>query len=334
MTRRTVLTGSLGIAAGTVSSLPFLVPRYDHDRRPARSRVAILPAPQYSEKLSSVLWDGLKLFNLNVTGKSVLLKPNLVDYIPDAKINTHPLLIAAAAECFRCLGAERVTVGEGPGHQRDTQLVVQGTGLEQYLKEQRIPFVDLNRDEVVKVRLRADYSHLKHLWLPRTVLAAGFIVSMPKVKTHHWSGVTLSMKNMFGVVPGVKYGWPKNSLHWHGIQQSIVDLVATVPIHFVIADAIVCMEGNGPLAGTARRLDRIVLSDDPVAADATCARLMGLMPEHVPHIPETAKFVGNMSLGRIEQLASPLTPSPDPFETVQDFEHLRARAGLAATTIP
>jgi uncharacterized protein (DUF362 family) len=66
--------------------------------------------------------------------------------------------------------------------------------------------VDLNRDEVMKVPLRADYSRLKQLWLPRTVLGADFIVSMPKVKTHHWSGVTLSMKNMFGVVPGVKYG--------------------------------------------------------------------------------------------------------------------------------
>jgi uncharacterized protein (DUF362 family) len=120
------------------------------------------------------------------------------------------------------------------------------------------------------------------------VLEAEFIVSMPKVKTHHWIGVTLSMKNMFGVVPGVKYGWPKNLLHWHGIQHSIVDLVATVPIHFVVADAIACMEGNGPPAGNARRLDRIVLSDDPVAADATCARLMGLIPERVPHIAETA----------------------------------------------
>jgi len=333
MSRCAVLTGSLGIAAGTATSLPFLVPRYDHDRRPARSRVAILPATQYSEKLSAILWDGLKLFNLNVTGKSVLLKPNLVDYIPEAEINTHPLLIAAAAECFRCLGAKSVTVAEGPGHQRDTQLVVQGTGLEQYLNEQRIPFVDLNRDEVMKVRLRADYSRLKHLWLPRTVLEAEFIVSMPKVKTHHWSGVTLSMKNMFGVVPGVRYGWPKNSLHWHGIQQSIVDLVATVPIRFVIADAIVCMEGDGPLAVTARRLDRIVLSDDPVAADATCTRLMGLMPERVPHIAETGKFLGNMSSDRIEQLAAPLTYPPAPFQTVEEFGHLRARAGLAAAAV-
>ena len=324
MTRRTLLAGSLGLAAGAATSLPFLIPRYDDDRRPGRSRVAILPATEYSEGLCGVLWEGLRLFNLNVAGKSVLLKPNLVDYIPGAEINTHPLLVAAAAECFRRLGARQVTVAEGPGHQRDTELVLCVTGLEQQLKEQRLPFVDLNRDEVVATGLRTDYSGLKQLWLPRTVLGADFIVSMPKVKTHHWSGVTLSIKNMFGVVPGVKYGWPKNLLHWCGIQQTIVDLVATVPIHFVIADAIVCMEGNGPLAGTVRRLDRIVLSDDPVAADATCARPMGLIPERVPHIAETAKFLGNLSSDRIDRLAGPVSSPPVPFRTVRDFDYLRA----------
>lgn len=333
MTRRSALAGSLGIAAGAATTLPFLVPRYDRDRRPARSRVAILPVTEYSEKLCGVLWEGLKLFNPNVAGKTVLLKPNLVDYIPGAEINTHPLLIIAAVECFRRLGAKCVSVAEGPGHQRDTQLVLRATGLEQHFKEQRILFVDLNRDEVAKVRLRADYSRLKHLWLPRTVLETDFIVSMPKVKTHHWSGVTLSMKNMFGGVPGVKYGWPKNLLHWHGIQQSIVDLVATVPIHFVIADAIVCMEGNGPLAGSAQRLDRTVLSDDPVAADATCATLMGLAAERVPYIAETAKFLGNLSTDRIEQLAAPVTSPSAPFQTVQEFEHLRVKAGLSLTAL-
>jgi len=233
MTRPAVCAGSQWTANGIATSIPFLVPRYDRDRRPARSRVAILPAGEYSEKLSEILWEGLKLFGLDVAGKSVLLKPNLVDYIPGAEINTDPMLTVAAAECFRRLGAKRVTVAEGPGHQRDTQLLLRATGLEQQLKERGIPFVDLNRDAVVKTRLRADYSGLKFLWLPRTVLEADFIVSMPKVKTHHWAGVTLSMKNMFGVVPGIKYGWPKNLLHWHGIQQSILDLVATVPIYFV-----------------------------------------------------------------------------------------------------
>jgi uncharacterized protein (DUF362 family) len=327
MTRRAVLGGSLAIAAGAATSLPFLVPRYDRDRRPQRSRVAILPVGEYSEKLEGLLWEGLKLFHLQVAGKSILLKPNLMDYIPGAEINTHPLLVIAAVECFRRLGAKRVIVAEGPGHQRDTQLVLRATGLERLLREHRIPFVDLNRDEVAKIPLRADYSRLKHLWVPHTVLEADLIVSMPKVKTHHWSGVTLGMKNMFGVVPGVKYGWPKNLLHWRGIQQSIVDLVATVPIHFVIADAIVCMEGNGPLAGTARRLDRIVLSDDPVAADATSARMMGLVPERIPHIEETAKFLGNAAPQRIDQLGALVAPPPAPFQTVQEFEGLRAQAG-------
>ena len=85
--------------------------------------------------------------------------------------------------------------------------------------------------------------------------ASDFIVSMPKVKTHHWTGVTLSMKNMFGIVPGSRYGWPKNVLHWAGIHESILDICATVRPHFVIADGIVAMEGDGPLNGTEHRPD-------------------------------------------------------------------------------
>ena len=182
----------------------------------------------------------------------MLLKPNLVDYIPGDAINTHPLLVLAAAESFRRLGAKSVLVAEGPGHQRDTHLVLSQSGYEQCLRDERIRFVDLNRDQLIRTALRASYTGMRDLWLPRAVLEADFLVSMPKIKTHHWSGVTLSMKNMFGVVPGARYGWPKNILHWKGIQESILDLCATVPVHFVIADGIVAMEGNGPLNGTAR----------------------------------------------------------------------------------
>jgi len=115
---------------------------------------------------------------------------------------------------------------------------------------------------------------------------------MPKVKTHHWTGVTLSMKNMFGIVPGSRYGWPKNVLHWAGIHESILDICATVRPHFVIADAVVAMQGDGPLNGTERRLNQIILSDDPVAADATCARALGFAPESVAHIREASLFLG------------------------------------------
>jgi uncharacterized protein (DUF362 family) len=198
--------------------------------------VAVLNAAEYSEKIEALLLDGLRLFRLPVVGRSVLLKPNLVEDLP-GPVNTNSTLIGAAARCFLRLGAERVVIGEGPGHQRDTELVVQAAGLKPHLAKRQIEFVDLNRDELRMMKLKANYSSLGALWL-RAVLESGFVVSMPKLKTHHWAGVTLSLKNMFGIVPGMKYGWPKNLLHWSGIHESILDICATVPIHFVIADGV------------------------------------------------------------------------------------------------
>jgi uncharacterized protein (DUF362 family) len=147
------------------------------------------------------------------------------------------LLVLAAAESFRGLGAKFVLVAEGPGHQLDTQLVLSRSGYEHCLRDENNRFVDPNRDELIRTSLRVCYTGMNALWLPRTVLAADFLVSMPKLKTDHWSGVALSMKSMFCVVPSARNGWPKNVLHWNGIQQSILDLCATVPIHFVIATA-------------------------------------------------------------------------------------------------
>jgi uncharacterized protein (DUF362 family) len=320
--RRDLLIGTAAVAAGASVSLPFFTPCYREVRRRARSRVAILRVENYSQRIGETLSAGLQLFPLDVHGKNVVLKPNLVDYIPGSAINTHPVLVAAAAECFRRLGANKVVVAEGPGHQRDTQLVLSESGYERILRDNGIRFIDLNRDELVQVDLRASYSKMKRLWLPKTVVQADFLVSMPKVKTHHWSGLTLSMKNMFGVVPGSRYGWPKNILHWSGIQQSILDICSTLPVHFVIADAIMAMEGNGPLNGMPRPLGSIVLADDPVAADATCARLMGLEPGHVVHIREAAKFLGNSSPELIDQVGETLR-SPDlPFRVVQEFRFL------------
>lgn len=326
ITRRNLLVGGAALAAGTSVAAPFLLPKCHFDRRPKRSRVAILSADQYSDRLEGLLTNALRLFTLNIQGKTVLLKPNLVDFLPGDAINTHPMLVLAAAESFRRLGARSVVVAEGPGHQRDTQLVLNQSGYQSLLREQGLRFVDLNRDELVRTRVRAGYGSINSLWLPRAVLEADFLVSMPKIKAHHWSGVTLSLKNMFGVVPGARYGWPKNILHWNGIQQSILDLCATVPIHFVIADGVVAMEGNGPLSGTPRRLGTIVLADDPVAADATRAKLMGFEPGRIVHIAEASRFLGNSSVQRIDQVANPLVPPRAPFQVVPDFRYLQAVA--------
>lgn len=324
LNRRDFVIGTTALAAGTCTSVPFFLPKYQRDRRPKRSRVAVLNVEHYSQGLDQTLAAGLRLFPIHVQGKTVVLKPNLVDYIPGNAINTHPLLVLAVADAFRSLGAGTVLVAEGPGHQRDTQLVLSESGYEDLLRKHAVRFVDLNRDELIRTRLHASYMGVRSLWLPRTILDADFLVSMPKMKTHHWAGVTLSMKNMLGIVPGSRYGWPKNILHWKGIQESILDVSATVPVNFVIADGVTAMEGNGPLNGTARHLGKIVLADDPVAADATCARLMGFVPERITHIREGARFMGNFSPTLVDQMGESLTAPATPFDVVPEFRCLYA----------
>lgn len=325
--RRRALISTAGLAVGGMATAKLLPEEMLlRDRRPARSRVAIVSAAAYSEGLADSLTRALRMFGLNLRGKSVLLKPNFVEYIAGVEVNTNPVLVGAAAEAFRHLGARSVVVAEGPGHQRDTYLVLAESGLEAQLRGQKLAFVDLNRDELIKVATRANYTGLEHMWLPRTVLASDFVVSMPKIKTHHWAGVTLSMKNMFGIVPGTKYGWPKNILHWKGIHRSILDICATAPIHFVIADGVVAMEGNGPLHGTHRNLGKIVLADDPVAADFVCAQLMGLNPSLVWHLDRAAHFLGNGSPGRIDLIAEQLPRQIVPFDVLPEFAHLRLRS--------
>jgi len=323
--RRRFLGAAAGAAVTTGATVGYMRPKHSVNYRKPRSRVAVLNSETYSEKIEQLLLDGLKLFPIDVRGRCVVLKPNLVEDLP-GPVNTNPALIGAAARCFLRLGAKRVLIGEGPGHQRDTELVIHAAGLENILGEPRIQFVDLNRDELIRVRLKANYSGLGELWLPRSVLASDLVVSMPKVKTHHWAGVTLSLKNMFGIVPGMKYGWPKNLLHWAGIHESIVDICASVPIQFVIADGITAMEGNGPLHGSPRELGKLVLADDPVAADATCARLMGLEPIRVQHIRIAGDFLGNLDEPAIEMMGDPVRYPVRPVAVLPPFSYLLHRS--------
>jgi len=104
-TRRDVLVGSAALIAGVCVSGPFFLPKYHVDRRHKQSRVAILHAEHYSQKLDEILAAGLRLFPIDVHGKRVILKPNLVDYAPGDAINTHPMLVLAAAESLRRMTA-------------------------------------------------------------------------------------------------------------------------------------------------------------------------------------------------------------------------------------
>lgn len=294
-------------------------------RKPEQSRVAILESLNYQSDLLAPIRDGIKAFGLTVTGKRVLLKPNLVEYERDAVINTHPAVIGAAMEAFLRLGAKEVIVGEGPGHRRDTDGLLLASGLLPYLKETKANFNDLNLDDTRSLPLQSNFMGVKELHFPESVLTCDILVSMPKMKTHHWAGMTLSMKNLFGIVPGLRYGWPKNFLHWRGIHESILDINSTIRSHFVISDGIVAMEGNGPIQGKPKNCGVLVLGTDPVAVDATCVRVAGLDPAKIEYLQKAGEFLGNLEESRITQIGESISRVRTPFEVIEAFKHLVAR---------
>ena len=267
---------------------------------PDRSVVGLFPAASYDVDLVDVISRGLQTLNVKVKGLRVLLKPNLVEYEAGTIINTHVNVVGAAAHAMLSAGAREVVVAEGPGHRRDLEYLLVSTGLYDHLKDLKLRFVDLNVDDVRSVRLRSQFTKLEDIQLPAQLLQADLVVTMPKLKTHHWAVMTASMKNLFGVVPGAVYGWPKNILHFHGIDNSIVDLTATVRPQLSIVDGIVGMEGDGPIMGTPRAVGVIAMGTDPVAVDATCARLIGLDPVRIDYLSTASAFLGNVDAARIE----------------------------------
>jgi uncharacterized protein (DUF362 family) len=297
-----------------------LVPPYHR----SSSAVAIRAVSSYEANVEAILFETLQELGPPVRDKSVLIKPNFVEPDVQGTINTHPVVIRAAREAFLRLGASSVVVAEGAGHERDTEGIVEVLRLKHYLGPLQRCFVDLNTDEVSQVSTRTQASKLKSLYLPKTVLGADFVVSMPKMKTHHWVGVTLALKNMFGIVPGNCYGWPKNVLHWAGISKSILDINSTVRPDFAIVDGIVGMEGNGPIQGKPKASGVLVAGDDPVAVDATSARIMGLVPERIDYLKRAALLLGNMDEEKIEQLGETIASTCKPFEMLPAFQELRA----------
>src|ERR1017187_2164972 len=288
------------------------------------STVSIVRAPAYDQGIYDTMRRLLAEHRLDVRGRGVLLKPNLVEFEPESSINTNPLLVHAAFEAFRAMGASGVRIAEGPGHRRNTLDLADAAGYFKIVPDFEELFVDLNLDDVSRIRPNRQFSRLEKLYLPHTALAADLLVSMAKMKTHHWTGATLSMKNLFGTVPSGVYGWPKNVLHWAGIEECIADLHAVFPRQFAIVDGVVGMEGNGPIQGVPKRVGVLVAGSDPVSVDATCCRIMQIDPYKIGYLRlALGEAQSHMTEGNIRQIGESIAAVATPFELPPDLPGLR-----------
>ncbi|MBZ5577214.1 MAG: DUF362 domain-containing protein [Acidobacteriia bacterium] len=312
--RRRELLGS-ALAAGVLS------PSCSRIAGPA-PQVSIVRAQSYSEDLTGKVLGILREHKLDVRGKRVVLKPNLVEFDAGRSINTHPMVVRAAYEALRSLGAADVRIAEGPGHRRNTRELAEAAGFCDAFPKFESRFTDLNLDEISRVTLARPFSRLRELYLPQAALGADLIVSIPKMKTHHWVGATLSMKNFFGLVPGGVYGWPKNVLHWAGIDECIADLHALFPRHFAIVDGIVGMDGNGPIQGNLKPAGVLVAGSDMVAVDATCCRIMRVNPAKVRYL-QMAENRGQTDPRNVSQIGESIESVQTAFDLIPEWQSLR-----------
>lgn len=325
--RRAILAVGGLAAAGIIAAGAY---RKLASPRVGQAQVFVAKNQKYDGDLVRTIRDGLIATGLQpagMAGKRVLLKPNMVEPTRAARhMTTHPAVVVAVADVFRAWGAE-VLVGEAPGHVRDTEMALEESGIIDALDDGKLPFADLNYEPTSFMPNLGKACSLKGFYFPETVAGVDLIVSLPKMKTHHWVGVTASMKNMYGVIPGIRYGWPKNVLHFNGIPQTVFDINASIPKTIAVVDAIDCMEGDGPIMGTKKHMGLLVMGIVPAAVDATVCRLMQVQPDKISYLARAAGKLGPIDERSIQQVGEALAPLAQPFE-ILNVDHLRGiRAG-------
>jgi len=237
-------------------------------------------------------------------GEPYLLKPNMLNpKSSEAGVTTDPHVISALVSFLRAGGCGAL-VGDSPGNAYPGRAreVFEATGMLKAVEEADASFVEFESlpPKVVEI----DGKVIKSMALAAQIFKSR-VINVPKLKTHVQTMMTGALKNVaFGCIPGSG----KGAMHIKGnsperIASAIVDVYSAIRprISLNVMDAIICMEGNGPSAGKARRIGKLLASTDALALDMVSFRLAGVEPKAVPYVKEAMdRSLGPCSFDEIE----------------------------------
>jgi len=226
------------------------------------------------------------------SGNRAVIKVNFISTKTyDTGVTTDPLLVEALINKAREVFTE-VFVVESDANMTNADEACRATGMQKVCDEAGVRFINLGREKD-KVKLRVpDAEVLNEINVPHLV-TDGVRISAAKLKTHDEVGVTLGMKNMFGLLPE-KF---KFRYHLKNISKVVVDINKVLPPHFTVIDGFYALEGPGPTSGTPVKMDLVIAGRDPVAVDATACRVMEIDPMEIYHI----RRAHENGLGEIEE---------------------------------
>ena len=229
--------------------------------------------------------------------RPVLIKPNYInDKHPSTGITTDCRVIEGVVRFLRQHGAEEIAVGEGSGVS-DTFRAFRNAGVDDIARRWNVKLLDLNKDEFVEVHPPHPLA-LKRVKIARTALEST-IISVPKLKLHSQTIVTLSIKNMMGAMT------PKGSMH-RSLSKNIADLASVIKPSFAVVDGIIAGEGH-EIGEDPVEMNLVMAGRDPVAVDAVGAAVMGVPPDEVKHLRYAEQLgLGTRDLNKIEVVGEPI----------------------------
>lgn len=241
-----------------------------------------------------------------VKGKKIFVKVNLISSEFVVGQCTSPLVLDGLFEVLKNNGFDDVVFGDANlAAAKQCNKAAKVWGHLKLAKKYGFRFQNLSEDEMERVQINGRV--FDALDVPRCVLNADSIISIPVMKTHCLTTITCALKHFWGVVPRVRH-------QYHlVVDEAIADINQFLKpkVSFILVDGTVCMEGNAPRTGKPKICDKILASYDPVALDATAAKYMDLeTPQHV-------KVAAERGLGSIngELIGDEFVPSA--FEPAQ-----------------
>lgn len=230
----------------------------------------------------------------------VLLKPNMLTArAPEYAVTTHPEFIRAVILLLKEIGAE-ITVGDSPAGGHQWEKVWTDTGIKKVCEEENVTLMPFENVKIIKLKKGQNIPVLKELD------DFDALISLPKLKTHTLTKITGAIKNSYGLVIG------HAKSHFHSIYPSprkmsefIGELYGYIKPDFVIMDAIVCMEGDGPNTGHPFNAGMIFTGRDGVAVDSCAVRVFEYDCKDILHINVAAeKGYGILNSNNIDKLGN------------------------------
>ena len=226
----------------------------------------------------------------NLIDKIILLKPNLLGaFAPENAVTTHPIVLEAVIQILQTIKCT-ILIGDSPGGSLNYEAVLQKCGIRQVADKYQVEIVNLNKYQVIRTN-NSGFS-IAYTGLYEEV---DYIINLAKYKTHSLMQFTGAVKNLYGLVPGLKKAdYHREYPNSQKFAQFLAKLYETLKgkVLFSVIDGILGMEGKGPSGGKARSFGYLFASECPSSLDYVAAYMMGFKPLDIELIRLTMEIDG------------------------------------------